>query len=642
MPVGSSSLTIPIALGVAIPLGLAIIVLLYLHHRSVKKVKQEDATDPHKSLDFGFGEGGNLPKKSGKGKSMPGQEKPGNRHRQMSMDLNLSSPYLLPPALQSSRESLHSLARTLHQNEDPYRPVAQYAGSDAGSIRSARLGKDGASVFTKTSGDRDLSVRGRSPLPQHVTSPSSPPQPPGAVHRKPAPLQTGSSRTSLPGPLPTLDRAPSDPFLTPVDSTPPRSESPPFPPHAIMPDVPEVGLSDPLSTRDLASGIAGSPRVTRRAKSPPPLPPAAEVAQPENHWDRDQPVTQFQSSDALVAGLGLMNVPADQQHDFGLPELNFFDHDADTRQPQLPAVAVEEPHGSYDFGFDAEPQNGNIGAAGYDGRGRRPERGDSIMYQPDSQFHGLAVPERDAKRLSVGFRPLPPDEVMETDDPEIRANRIRSFYKEYFEDPRERGGQPPPMPTSHAFHQQQQHQQGQPQHYQEGQYYEDYDSNYVGPEATYFDPDSNAFVTPYSQPIARRAMTPPPSGSRFAGGPRPPRGPHHGSMGGGSLRPGSSASNQPRFRTGSAMSNRSGRSGAPRRPGPPPAPLNTLPTPSKLRDDSFALFNAADFAPPETYAERVRGRSQSPMGERRAYQPKVPVHSPLVNAFDELAALPSP
>ena len=74
---------------------------------------------------------------------------------------------------------------------------------------------------------------------------------------------------------------------------------------------------------------------------------------------------------------------------------------------------------------------------------------------------------------------------------------------------------------------------------------------------------------------------------------------------------------------------------------PPPMDLKTLPTPSKLRDDAFAL-NAVDFAPPDSFREHVAGRSQSPLGERRAYQPKVPVASPLVTAFDELAALPSP
>jgi hypothetical protein len=75
---------------------------------------------------------------------------------------------------------------------------------------------------------------------------------------------------------------------------------------------------------------------------------------------------------------------------------------------------------------------------------------------------------------------------------------------------------------------------------------------------------------------------------------------------------------------------------------PPPVALSTLPTPSKLKDDSFGIFNAMDFAPPETYADRQRGRSQSPMGERRPYKPTVPVHTPLVNAFEELSSLPSP
>ena len=76
---------------------------------------------------------------------------------------------------------------------------------------------------------------------------------------------------------------------------------------------------------------------------------------------------------------------------------------------------------------------------------------------------------------------------------------------------------------------------------------------------------------------------------------------------------------------------------------PPPATLSTLPTPSKLKDDSFAIFNATDFAPPESFKERARGRSQSPSGERRPYKLTVPIAaSPLVSSYDEVAALPSP
>jgi hypothetical protein len=277
---------------------------------------------------------------------------------------------------------------------------------------------------------------------------------------------------------------------------------------------------------------------------------------------------------------------------------------------------------------------------------------------------GLGVPQRDSRRLSVGFRPLPPDEIMESEDPEYRANRIRSFYKEYFEDTKPGDAPPvPPMPAQHQQNYQQQRGHQQNNGYQQGNnaYYEDYSENYQ--DAPYFDPGSNSFVMPYAQPVARRAMTPPPSGQRFPG-PRPSR-QFHGSMGGmrmpgpgprGPPRPGSSVSNQlgPASRPGSATSTAHGRpragsamsgsryGGAPKKPMPPPMDLHTLPTPSKLKDDSFALFNSTDFAPPENFAGRARGRSQSPMGERRPFKAQVPVHSPLVNAFEELPTLPNP
>lgn len=93
-----------------------------------------------------------------------------------------------------------------------------------------------------------------------------------------------------------------------------------------------------------------------------------------------------------------------------------------------------------------------------------------------------------------------------------------------------------------------------------------------------------------------------------------------------------------------AYSSASGRMGppGPKRPLPPPSALNSLPTPSKLKDDSFALMNSIDFAPPTSYRDRQAGRSQSPLGERRPYSPSVPSHRPLASAFDELAAMPSP
>lgn len=100
----------------------------------------------------------------------------------------------------------------------------------------------------------------------------------------------------------------------------------------------------------------------------------------------------------------------------------------------------------------------------------------------------------------------------------------------------------------------------------------------------------------------------------------------------------------PSPRPGSSASARMGRgTPGPKRPLPPPVILSTLPTPSKLRDDSFAIMGAIEFAPPPTLRDQAAGRSQSPLGERRPYQLNTPVAaSPLFSSFDDMAALPSP
>ncbi|ENH72547.1 hypothetical protein FOC1_g10013204 [Fusarium oxysporum f. sp. cubense race 1] len=178
------------------------------------------------------------------------------------------------------------------------------------------------------------------------------------------------------------------------------------------------------------------------------------------------------------------------------------------------------------------------------------------------------------------------------------------------------------------------------------QYYEDVDQGYMmGGDQAYFDPETNAFVMPYAQPVTRRAMTPPPAGRRPGPGrPGPrPRGPN-GSIGGMSYQSGPGG----RSRAGSALGPRPDSSASarirqpPRKRLPPPAPLTTLPTPSKLKDDNIALINAADFAPPNTIRDTAAGRSQSPFGERRPYSPSVPAAQTLVSPFEELTALPSP
>lgn len=225
---------------------------------------------------------------------------------------------------------------------------------------------------------------------------------------------------------------------------------------------------------------------------------------------------------------------------------------------------------------------------------------------------GLGVTEVDydaSKRLSI-LRPLPPDDP--SDNPEQRANRIRSFYKEYFSE-------------------------NEAKTFQAGaEYYEDYGSEYLG-DAAVFDPVSGQFIVaqaPYAEPVMRRAMTPPPRG--------PPR--FRGAAGGhmpSNSNPGSPMG-PPRGRAfSSASTSRVGPGArAPPKRLPPPKALRTLPTPHALKEDAFVL--PIDFAPPTTYKDRVAGRPESPFSQSRPFSPAVPIASPLISAFNEMPAMPSP
>jgi hypothetical protein len=237
-------------------------------------------------------------------------------------------------------------------------------------------------------------------------------------------------------------------------------------------------------------------------------------------------------------------------------------------------------------------------------------------YSTGPQNLGLGADEfgHSNNRLSMSLRPMPSDDPME--NPEERANRIRSFYKEYFDDskPEPAGG------------------------HQYADYVEDYGSEYQ--DGTVFDPRTGNFVVaqpnaPFAEPITRRAMTPPPRAPpRFRSNTGTgPRGPH---MSNGSM--GSSQYQPPR-----GMSSMSGRLPPPmKKPLPPPTPLASLPTPAKLNENSM-VFDAADFAPPVSFRERQNGmRPDSPLGNARPYSPSVRPHTPLVGSYDELPVLPSP
>ncbi|KAI1820971.1 hypothetical protein F4861DRAFT_30819 [Xylaria intraflava] len=593
---GGDSNTTTIALSVVIPLVAAIIGLAFFARKGVLRRRREESTNKFKSMDFGLQD--NVQPKGNKRKSaFFGKEKDLAHKPQLSMDMNLSSPYLLPPNLQNSRESFNSIAKTL-QSDDPYRPVADYTGSDVGSLQSFKRGPTdrASSIFTSK------------------TRPSGD----GPGHGPASPLQS---------PLPVAQPFPHP--RGPVDEIPSIPAKNEF---RFVDDGPMVarvpGIQEPPVAATSASNkpVLHGSRTSSLGPKDDHQPMVAEIVS-----QRDSLPQVESSSHSLPDGPNIKDRHISQASSTSRNSESTATPTAvrPPRKESMPVIRppsiIEEYH-SYadeiqfdDNRFSAQPDDELHMAANQEQTQLRPA--------------GLGVPGQDNRRLSVGLRPLPPDDFLDSEDPEFRANRIRSFYKEYFEDGKPDQNRPPmPQPVN---------------------YYEDYDNGALA-DAPYFDPATKAFVMPYAQPVTRRAMTPPPNNRRPMPGPGQrgppgPRGPY----------PGSPLSGGPvgRPRAGSAMSNggwgaRSPRPGSsasnprwgnqPRRPMPPPAPLNSLPTPSKLKDDSFVLMGAVDFAPPPSFKDQAAGRSQSPLGERLPYKVNVPVHSPLVSAFDDTPALPSP
>ncbi|KAK7920377.1 hypothetical protein PG985_008399 [Apiospora marii] len=571
-PVGGT-LTGPVTIAVVIPVIILVCVLLYLHRKTTNRHKLEETDDKYKSMDFGSETGAKGTKRKStlfggnaeKGMAMA----PPGHTKGLSMDMNLSSPYLLPPEIQQSRESLNSLAKTIHQHEDPYRHIKTYT-SETGSIRSVR---------------KDSSFK---PRPIVTTTTSIP-----------------SRQNSLPSPLPEAPPAAHSPApgknefnFSNDDSAVPQVPAP-VSPFADMPVMPELTEPAPVARKDMASNRDSSA-----------LPPSDLNRCPAGNQPSPPPTG------------ALPETPRGGRKD---------------SKPVVSEVPSEyEDYANFQFSVgEDEPDTPEE-------RGRQASRPNNEVQEPA----GLNIPQKENKRLSVGMRPLPSDDMLATDDPEARAMRIRSFYKEYFEESNE---DRPPVPAMPALP------KGPVPQPQRAQYVEDYDTGYG--DAAFYDPDSNAFVMPYAEPVTRRAMTPPPSSNR-----RPMPGPSHrgppgghGSFGPGPRGPpgarpraGSSASAGPgRFggmsspRPGSSASHQGGPRG-PKKPLPPPSALSTLPTPAKLRDDAFLISNPIDFAPPPTFKDQAAGRSQSPLGERRPYQLAIPIASPIASSFDEMSALPSP
>ena len=563
-----------------IPLAAAVVVFIWLHRRHVKKLRREDAMDPHKSLDFGWDP--NVPAAANKRKGRnvsPDMarddlvgEKGQHRPRGLSMDMDMGSPYVLPPGLHGSRESLHSMSRTIHIADDRYRPATTFIPNDGTSTRSfpTRVGTgDHASSVDSGSSRKHILQDGPNQNLLRNAQRMSRSNPPLSS----TPLNDSVAGKGLQENLP----APSKEAGLPPTTSAQNKESD-MSPHDVALRKSNNYLGAVIHSRDPSTDVL-KPEIVREAS--PPVQLQAQGNQSNSEVDKIVRPPRLQS----------LKVSTQPSH-----ELNFFDEGSeygDTFKVTPPSPTAESaPPPPPAKNSPIPVQESQVSSAEYH----------EDLYDPVSGI--------DFRRLSMGMRPLPPEDP--SDNPEQRANRIRSFYKEYFDDSKPGPGHDP------------------------RRYYEDYDEGYLD-NGTIFDPESGQFVTaqrPYAQPVGRRAMTPPPRNPpRFQGpGNRLPR--HHATMSGGLTPP------APR-----AFSSASGRFGPPhgaqpRKVLPPPGPLQVLPSPHLLREDSFAL--PIDFAPPSTYKDRVAGRPESPRGGQRPFSPAAPIAMPLVSSFDDLSVMPSP
>ncbi|KAL2833639.1 hypothetical protein BJY01DRAFT_253344 [Aspergillus pseudoustus] len=545
----TSNTTLPVVLGAVIPIVCAIVVLFFLHRRNLKKLRNEDANDKHKSLDFGM----DLPASGGK--SMHEKNYQQSLHMKgVSLDIG-PSPYILPPSMRGSKESLDSLSRSIMADNENYRHVHQYYGQDSQSIRSQRRGcDDTASVADSTrrgayGDDMNQGLIGNA---QRISR-SSPPLYNGPSEQA-AQSAANHGQVKDTGFELHLPRSPSPVHvlgLTPIHETGPTTGELYLPASGPTPSstLPEHQPDFPL-------------------RSPPPIHFETHSA-PNHETPISMPRISLPSSDAAS--------------DYG---------DERKSNPNVQAVNVQKA------------ESGSVREGDHDSTPM------PMLPEGPPQSSNLRLdPRRDTRRMTMGLRPLPPEDP--ADNPEQRANRIRSFYKEYFDE--SKAGQ-------------------------RETYYEDYPTDYYHHDDDYvYDPATgeyfDAVPAPYAEPVNRRAMTPPPRAPpRFQGAPR--------HMASGSIGGYSERFQSPGPRAFSSASGRFPGARGPRKPAPPPSPLTVLPSPHLLKDD--ALMMAADFAPGSSFKDQREGRPETPLGGLRPYSPMVRAHTPLVSVFDDLAPMPSP
>lgn len=505
--------------------------------------------------------------------AMAGSEKVGHGHiRGMSMDMG-HNPYLLPPGLQNSHESLLSLSRTMNGDNDKYRPAINVAAGDSASLHSFRSnpkwGQDDTSSYTGSTklGQADDGQQGLLRNAQRMSRSS--PSPEG--------IQDSSNNNAQAPKKPAIEKstiqAPAPAKLSPKPTNYDHKDSSHL----------SVEVSDLRKSNNYLGAFIESGNLSLDPSDQPKIETAIEASTQESH-------------EQIVSNKEYAHADSDYS-DVSAPVLN--PNSTKTPTTQVPRISLPFTDEASDYGDD---QDRDIGL---------PEVQVSLD-DKETQLTGGTPADRlrqsfynndngiDTRRLTMGIRPLPPEDP--SDNPEQRANRIRSFYKEYFDDsrPNHEGG----------------HQHYGPEYYTDGVVYDPVTGDYSGGPSK-----------PFAQPVGRRAMTPPPRAPpRFQGGP----GHMATSSTAGSMQSG------PR-----AFSSVSGRlpGRGPRKPAPPPSPLHVLPSPHLLKDDMSVL--PIDYAPGKSYKDQREGRPETPKGGLRPYTP-MRAHTPLVSSFDDLAVIPSP
>lgn len=585
----------------SIPISCAILVFVYLHRRNKKKQALEDINDPHKSLDFGLGMDGphpniQRPKRGLRGKrnapemivTEMGQDDIRKQTRGLSMDM-LGSPYMLPSGVSGSHDSLQSMSRSMRDEHDPYRPVVFPRGSTDTS-RSPRPFNDKASMYSASTtytgfNDKSTLVVNAQRMSQSYLGPLG-------HHSRP------ETRSGDDAPLPAL---PNDALvLTRSHESSPLSAEP---------QVPDSSVTESDSLRRKPIPISkDEPKEFNSFSLPQELPAdsqhASELPTVSNHpselpTDSRHPP---RTSSVYVAGpparKSSLAVDAVMSADRPTSDMSYYGENplpSPAKDPEPEAIVPPAPEyhavienyetQEEDLGYDIDPSMIYTGRHSIDG---------GVPNEED-------YPLEDNRMSYMGMRPLPPDHPEE--NPEQRANRIRSFYKEYFD-----ANRVTQAPAEH--------------------YYEDYDAGYADYYYGdgWYDPSTGAYYeppqAPYAQPVGRRAMTPPPrSGPRFAGA----HDRHFSTMSGGGRGPHAFRGRPP-----------------PKKKLPPPKALTSLPTPHMLKSDS-ALLTSIDFAPPTSFREIQNGRGRdSPTGTRRPFSPGVRAYSPLVSPYETLSPMPSP